>query len=228
MKYKRVIISIIIAVIATLVFNLFSKHYPPDISQELFDQCYLSRPASAKLTPASAEKLCRSAVLEFQNSVSYDAFEEFYLDLYENFKRAYSHKYRNYDLFSNLSPSNKSIFSVMNSTIFKDASSDSAFQVSVPSFFDPANYKEYFVESDDYREIDEYIATYICMVYIYGQNYEEFPAQEDQFKICENRYNFLKNTLSFKEFIQAKFNYSRDLNKNLYYNTMYGIPTPEE
>lgn len=229
MKFRRILIAFLIAVLATLAVNtFFKKQYPADISQDLFDQCFFSRPKADSNNREQEVKFCKKAVSEFQNSVPYDAYEDFYQNLYENYKRAFSHKYRNEDLFTSISPSDKSIFNVMDTTIYKDASAEQGFMESSRVYFDPARFEEHFNKDQTYRTIDRNIAINICMVFIYGQNYKTFPAQEDQFKLCENRFNFLQNTLSFKEFLNSKFDYSGQNKENLYYNTLYGIPTKED
>lgn len=57
-----------------------------------------------------AEKLCLFRFQEFTKEVPYSDYKRYKLHIYENFERAYGHKYTLKDIYATLSPNDKEVF----------------------------------------------------------------------------------------------------------------------
>lgn len=104
-----------------------SEPYPIEVQQELFNYCKVGISSGAtvvqhgKDTPLSdkeIERLCHFRVSEFMKEVSLEDYLNLTQHIYENFRRAYSHKYVLKDIYDTLSPEDKRINSAIARIIF--------------------------------------------------------------------------------------------------------------
>ncbi|WP_159990538.1 hypothetical protein [Pelistega ratti] len=92
----------------------------------------------------------------------------------------------------------------------------------------------------EYTAYDKHKAVITCMQHIYLEKYQEIPAEEDAFPLCEQRFLSLSRTLPHKDFLIAKntlsslenasssvntTDHSIEKTTNIYYDMMLGIPT---
>lgn len=104
-----------------------SEPYPLEIQQELFNYCkvgitsgstVVQHGKDSPLTEKETERLCHFRISEFMKEVSLEDYLRLNQHIFENFKRAYSHKYVLKDIYDTLSPEDKRINSKIAMIIF--------------------------------------------------------------------------------------------------------------
>lgn len=93
-----------------------AEPYPQEIQQELLSICKngiqsgmtaVQHGRDKALTNDEIDRLCQFRLTEFMKQVSLDKYLNLNKNIYENFARAYSHKYILKDIYDTLSPDDK-------------------------------------------------------------------------------------------------------------------------
>ncbi len=93
-----------------------AEPYPQAIQQELLSICkngissgmtVVHHGSDKALTKDDINRLCQFRLTEFMKQVSLDKYLNLNKNIYENFARAYSHKYILKDIYDTLSPDDK-------------------------------------------------------------------------------------------------------------------------
>lgn len=77
-----------------------------------------------------------------------------------------------------------------------------------------------------YTDYDKHKAVITCMQYQYVEKYQQTPADENLFPLCEQRFLELSRTMSHDDFVKALSASDERLLK-VYYDTLFGIPSEE-
>lgn len=78
-----------------------------------------------------------------------------------------------------------------------------------------------------YTDYDKHKAVITCMQYIYINQYKDFPADNDMFPVCEQRFLALSRQLSHEQFVKQRAEQGEHHQQhtfNTYYDVLFGIP----